>query len=90
MEPEPSHRTSLWVIKLLKQLEDAQTVEEVQTILNSLDTAILSDISPENVLKQLQGAPQSDRVVALVLSCKPFVAPKCICVDTDHFVMLLM
>jgi hypothetical protein len=63
--PEP------WLLKLCSKLSSAQSVEDVQTILDGLSASRLSDNQVEGVLRQLLDATEHKNLLELVLACKP-------------------
>ena len=58
-----------WLSKLCSELSGAQSVEEVQAILDGLDASWLSDNQIESVLRQLLDADHR-QLLELVLACK--------------------
>ena len=59
-----------WRSKLCSKLTSAQSVEEVQAILDTLDVSLLSDNQAESVLRQLLDATDHKELLELVLACK--------------------
>ncbi|RXW14070.1 hypothetical protein EST38_g11783 [Candolleomyces aberdarensis] len=68
---KPDARNALperWLSKLCSKLSSAQSVEDVQSILDRLDISLLSDSQVETVLRQLLDTAEHKQLLELVLA----------------------
>jgi hypothetical protein len=59
-----------WLSKLCSKLSSAQSVDDVQAIVDRLDVSLLSENQVESVLRQLLSATDHNQLLELVLACK--------------------